>query len=227
MFARVTPAYDGHDGRVPTSLERPIVAKDVTLVVVLAAGAGRRFAGPEHKLAIRLPDGRTVAEHSVAAARASGVGPVAVVVGAIEIDLPPDVTRLRNAEWEAGQATSLQAAVDQAARLGADAIVVGLADQPLVPAEAWRRVAASSAPIAVATYADSGSDAPRNPVRLHRSVWPLLPDAGDRGARALIRSRPDLVERVPCPGSAVDLDRREDLTQLEQRWQSKSSTNSL
>lgn len=198
----------------------------LTLVVVLAAGAGRRFAGPQHKLTVRLPDGRTVAEHCVTAARASAVGPVAVVLGAIDIDLPPDVAALRNAEWDAGQATSLQAAVAHARQLGAEAIVVGLADQPLVPAEAWRRVAASTAPIAVATYADSGSDAPRNPVRLHRSIWPLLPDAGDQGAREVIRSRPDLVERVPCPGSAVDLDRRQDLTQLEHRWQSKSSTNS-
>jgi molybdenum cofactor cytidylyltransferase len=197
----------------------------VTIVVVLAAGAGSRFAGPDHKLATRLPDGRTVAEHSVAAARASAVGPVAVVLGAIDLELPDEVARVGNRDWEAGQATSLHAAVTHAEQLGAEAIVVGLADQPLVPAEAWRRVAASASPIAVATYADSG-DAPRNPVRLHRSVWPLLPADGDRGARDLIRSRPDLVEPIPCPGSAVDLDRLEDLTQLEHRWQSNSSTNS-
>jgi molybdenum cofactor cytidylyltransferase len=222
----VIPAYDGHDGRVPEHLGEPLDVSGVTLVVVLAAGAGRRFSGPDHKLATRLPDGRTVAEHSLAAARASGVGPVVIVIGAIELALPADVARVRNADWEAGQATSLRAAVAHAEQLGAEAIVVGLADQPLVPHEAWRRVAASTAPIAVATYADSGADAPRNPVRLHRSVWPLLPTDGDHGARELIRSRPDLVERVPCPGSAVDLDRLEDLTQLEHRWQSNSSTNS-
>jgi CTP:molybdopterin cytidylyltransferase MocA len=207
-------------------VETPREPSGVTLVVVLAAGAGRRFEGPDHKLATRLPDGRTVAEHAVAAARASAVGPVVVVLGAIELELPAGVARVRNADWRVGQATSLQAAVAEAERRGAEAIVVGLADQPLVSGEAWRRVAAGTAPIAVATYADSGPDAPRNPVRLHRSVWPLLPASGDHGARELIRSRPDLVERVPCPGSAADVDRLEDLTQLEHRWQSNSSTNS-
>lgn len=193
---------------------------------MLAAGAGSRFAGPHHKLLTALPDGTPMAQHAIAAARASEVGPVVVVTGAVAIEPPGDVATLANPRWSDGQATSLQAAVAEAARHGADAIVVGLADQPFVPAEAWRRVAASTAPIAVATYPDSGPDAPRNPVRLHRTVWSLLPTTGDHGARDLIRSRPDLVERVPCPGSAVDIDRLEDLTELEQRWQNNSSTNS-
>lgn len=193
--------------------------------MILAAGAGSRFAGPAHKLHARLPDGRSVAEHALAAAVASAIGPLLVITGAAGIELPPDATDVPNPRWSEGQATSLQAAVAEATRRDAAAIVVGLADQPLVTAEAWRRVAASSAPIAVATYVDSG-DAPRNPVRLHRSVWPLLAVAGDHGARDLIRMHPELVERVPCPGSADDVDRLEDLTRLEQRWQSNSSTNS-
>jgi len=211
----VTPPADSPSGPAPT-----------TLAVVLAAGAGSRFVGAHHKLVSPLPDGRTVAEHALAAATASAVGRVLVVLGAVPLDLPDGVVAVPNPRWAEGQATSLQAAVAEATRRGAEAIVVGLADQPLVTSEAWQRVAASPSPIAVATYADSGHDAPRNPVRLHRSVWPLLAGDGDHGARDLIRLRPDLVERVPCPGSADDVDRLEDLTRLEQRWQSNSSTNS-
>lgn len=190
------------------------------VVAVLAAGAGSRFGGPTHKLRAAL-GGRTVAEVAIDAALRAGVGPVLVVTGATELELGDRPVRVvHNARWAEGQSTSLHAAVAEAGRAGAGALVVGLADQPFVEPEAWRRVATATAPIAIATYGGRR----RNPVRLDRSVWPLLAAAvtGDEGARALARLRPDLVGEVPCPGSPVDIDTLEDL----HRWQSRSSTSS-
>lgn len=192
------------------------------LAVVLAAGGGTRYEGAGHKL-LAVRDGRTVVEHAVAAAH-TALGDVLVVTGAVE--LPPEVGAipsvrvLRNPDWAQGQATSLAAAI-AAARVDdetIDAVVVGLGDQPDITPEAWRRVATSRSPIAIATYAGRR----RNPVRLHRSVWPLLPTTGDEGARVVTRLRPDLIEEVPCSGSPDDIDTLEDVL----RWQSKSSTNS-
>lgn len=193
-----------------------------TLIVLLAAGGGTRFGGPTHKLLADLGDGSTVAAAAIDHAVAADVGDVIVVTGAVDLThlgaAHPAVTILRHAGWADGQASSLQAAIAEAERRAVNAVVVGLADQPFIDPDAWRRVAAGTAPISVATYAGRR----RNPVRLDRSIWPLLPATGDEGARSLLQMRPDLVEEVPCPGSPADIDTLEDL----ESWQNRSSTNS-
>jgi CTP:molybdopterin cytidylyltransferase MocA len=83
--------------------------------------------------------------------------------------------------------------------------VVGLGDQPLIPATAWSAVASTQSDIAVASF--GGRRTP--PTWLARTVWSLLPDAG--GARALIQAGPSLVWEVSCPGQPLDIDTTEDL----------------
>lgn len=181
--------------------------------MVLAAGAGTRFAGGGEANKLLAPwRGRPMASWAIEAAVAAGVGPVWVVQGAVDLSgvVPPGVVVLGNPRWREGQATSLQRAVSAAREAQLEAIVVGLADQPLVPASAWQAVAASEAPIAIATYDGKR----RNPVRLSAAVWDLLPTDGDEGARSVSRRRPELVEEVPCEGDPTDIDTREDLA----RW---------
>jgi molybdenum cofactor cytidylyltransferase len=180
--------------------------------VLLAAGGGRRFPGPTHKLLIPFAD-RPLYQHSLQHLIDADIGPTVVVTGAAALDLPDGVVQVHNPDWADGQATSLQVARTAVERLGGDAMVVGLADQPFIPASAWRAVAVDhpDAAIVVATF--DGARGP-NPVRLHRSVWPDLPFTGDEGARSLIRERPWLVREVACVGSGADIDTPEDLD----RW---------
>jgi molybdenum cofactor cytidylyltransferase len=182
-----------------------------TAAVVLAAGRGSRFAGDAHKLLADVA-GRPVIGHVVDAVVDAGFDEVVVVTGAVDLELhlPGGVRCVHNPRWSEGMATSLQVGVMTAAHAGHDAVVVGLGDQPGVPTAAWRAVAAATSPIAVATYGAKR----RNPVRLHRSVWALLPTTGDEGARSLMRVRPDLVTEVPCQGDPADIDTLEDLD----RW---------
>jgi len=174
-----------------------------TAAVVLAAGGGSRFGGDGHKLLAPFR-GRPMVAWVLEAAGV--LDELIVVTGAADLPLPANAREVRNDRWAEGQATSLAAGI--AAAEGHEAVVVGLGDQPLIPAEAWRLVAAAKAtPIAVATYGGQR----RNPVRLAAEVWPLLPAEGDEGARSLLRSRPDLVTEVACPGEPADVDTQEDL----------------
>jgi CTP:molybdopterin cytidylyltransferase MocA len=174
--------------------------------IVLAAGGSTRF-GREQKLTTRFR-GRPLVQWAVESAVASGIGDVVVVAGADDLPLPQGVRVVVNPAWRQGQASSLHAGLAACARH--DAVVVGLGDQPLVLPESWRTLARSHAPIAVATYRGRR----RNPVRLAREIWPLLPRTGDAGARVLMRARPDLVTEVPCAGDSADIDTAEDLA----RW---------
>jgi CTP:molybdopterin cytidylyltransferase MocA len=176
--------------------------------VLLAAGGGTRFVGPTHKL---LADfrGKPVVQWAVENAAAAQLGDLIVVTGAVDVRpvLPAGVTVLYNPRWHEGQATSLQTAVRHAWRAGYDAIVVGLGDQPLVPAATWQTIAHGEGPLVSAVM--DGHRSP--PMRIDKELWPLLPTVGDEGARALIRSRPDLLREIACPGHGLDIDTLEDL----------------
>jgi CTP:molybdopterin cytidylyltransferase MocA len=179
--------------------------------VVLAAGGASRFGGAEHKLLASFR-GRPLVTWAVESALAAGLDETIVVAGAIDLGgvLPESVTVIENARWAEGQATSLQVGVNWARDAGFDAVVIGLGDQPLVPPEAWRAVAASPSPIAIASFGGQR----RPPTRLAATVWSLLPLDGDEGARAAMAGNPELVVAVACPGQPVDIDTVEDLT----RW---------
>ncbi|MEL6891320.1 MAG: NTP transferase domain-containing protein [Actinomycetota bacterium] len=206
--------------------------------VLLAAGAGTRFDGATHKLLAVLPatasrPAETVAARSLAAAATAASRPpfvgLVVVTGAVDLGghllaahgaghaaRAATPSLVHNEHWEDGQAGSVRLGVDAARRLGADVVVIGLADQPDVTVESWLAVADAATapgarPIAVATYGGR----PRNPVALHRQVWNELPATGDTGARDLIRLSPSRVTQVPSRGSPADIDTVEDLA----RWQ--------
>lgn len=188
----------------------------MVLAVLLAAGGGSRFEGRTHKLLAPL-GGRPVLAHALGALVASGLDAV-VVTGAVDVDdlVPEGIATIRNPAWAAGQATSVRAGIQEATRRGADAVVVGLGDQPFVTASAWVDVAASAAPVAVATY-----DGRRgHPVRLGRAVWDMLPEDGDAVGRAVMRGRPELVVEIPCDAGHTSADRTADIDTLEdlRRW---------
>jgi CTP:molybdopterin cytidylyltransferase MocA len=185
-----------------------------------------RFGGPAPK-ALTLLRGRPLVAYALDAARGSGCAPVVLVVSDDRVAeaAPPEVVVVHNDAPERGIASSLQCALRRLEREPAvPAAVVGLADQPLVGAAAYRSVAAAfdaGARLAYATY-----DGERgNPVLLGREHWPeAMALSGDEGARVLFRTHGGVA--VPCgdAGAAADVDTPQDLAQLESRWRSPTAS---
>jgi CTP:molybdopterin cytidylyltransferase MocA len=199
--------------------------------VLLAAGEGSRFGRP--KALVEL-DGQTLAERGVNLLRAGGAQPILVVTGAAPLEISETHT-VYNPEWRTGMGSSLRAALQAltgssahpgatpASASGIDAgtigaVVVALADQPLVGPEAVARLVAAyrdGASVAVAAY----NGQPRNPVLLAREHWAevIATATGDQGARTFLRTRPDVVTLVECgdTGRPDDIDTPADLARIE------------
>ncbi len=209
-----------------------------TAVAILAAGRGSRLGGDASKPLLEWR-GRPLVSWAIDAALASGLRPVVLVVGYRGDEVRAAFSRssrvskgidpvdsesfavevVDNPEWEEGIASSLRAALALLTpRTEVEALAVGLADQPLVGADAYRRLAAAEgdAPIRAATY----DGQPGNPVILARSLWPeAMRLRGDAGARTLMRD--GIVDRIECgdTGSAADIDTLEDLERMQQEDQ--------
>ena len=197
---------------------------------MLAAGRGLRFGGEIPKPLLEL-GGRPLVLHAIDAARGSGLAPLAVVVsddrtaavvGGTETGA---VLIVRNDAPERGISSSLHAALRAfEPDPSIDGVVVGLADQPLVGSDAYRRVAGAlrgETQLAVATYGGVRG----NPVLVGRAHWDeALALQGDEGARVLLR-RHGAVE-VPCDGTGepTDIDTPEDLIALEKVWRSQTAS---
>jgi CTP:molybdopterin cytidylyltransferase MocA len=179
--------------------------------IVLAAGEGKRFGGPKAVVRFR---GERLVDRAVATLVAGGCDRVLVVVGALDVGAVRHAILVLNPEWRSGMGSSLRAGL-LAAR-DAEAVVVSLVDQPLIGAEAVRRLVGAwrdGAPVAVAAY----EGRPAHPVLFSRAaVADLLPTlTGDVGAREFLASRPDVVA-VDCAdtGRPDDVDTVEALRRL-------------
>ena len=187
-------------------------------IAVLAAGRGSRFGGERPKCLSEW-NGRPLVTWACEAAVTSGLHPVYLVSGyqhhEVDQAAPAGVDTVHSHRWHDGIAHSLHAALDAVdgyASIGA--VCIGLADQPLVGADAYRRLAAAyadGAQLAVATYGGERG----NPVLLARSLWAEAHElTGDVGARVLMQRHP--VVEVACDdtGSPRDVDTPADLEQL-------------
>lgn len=188
--------------------------------VVLAAGGSRRLGQPKQLLQI---EGESLLHRSARFALEAGCSPVFVVLGceaarmAQELaDLPVQV--LVNEDWADGMGSSLRFGVHAALRLRpkVDALLAMVCDQPRLSAAHLRRLQAAHGesggqPITASEYRGKAGV----PALFARAIFAeMLALAGDEGAREILRRDLGRVRCVSWPEGAVDVDRPEDLAEL-------------
>jgi xanthine dehydrogenase accessory factor len=159
-------------------------------------------------------DGQPLVVRAAATCLATATGPVAVVLGAHGDEVADAVGELRvahvgNPDWRDGIASSIRAAVRWAETTGAGALLIALADQPLVPPDhlvALRAAWLAGAPIAASRFGGVVGA----PALFDRSRWHQLAElVGDQGAGRLVRGSDVAV--VDCEAAGHDVDTDDDL----------------
>ncbi len=198
-----------------------------TCVAVLAGGASRRFGAP--KLLVPFA-GATLLDRALATATGSAADCAAVVTGAYHREMSEHLESadlsgapchiVRNRQWEAGQATSVHAAVRFARAEGASALLVMVADQPRVTAAHLNALLWEYDQGSAQAYLSATDHGHGNPCIFDESLFDdLLALRGDEGARALFRSRRDVAARhvhFDDPYLFEDVDTPADLRRLEE-----------
>lgn len=187
--------------------------------VVLAAGAGTRFGGGA-KVRARV-GGRELWEWPVAALRGGGVGEVVLVQGAERFPVGDAARVVICDDWAEGLSASLRAGVGAAAARGAQAVVVALADQPLLDARAvakvvaaWREGGGASEGVSADAVRATYAGVPNHPTVIAAPLFGAVAHlCGDAGAKSLLRG----ARLVACDGLGApdDVDTPEDLARVD------------
>ena len=177
----------------------------MTVGIVLAAGAGRRFGGPK---AAAVLDGERLVYRAARCLHEGGCSPVLVVLGAW-VEEVPGAEVVLNDDWPTGMASSLRAGLDAAEHTDADAALVTLVDLPGLTTAAVRRMVEAGmdrTQAAAATYNGTRG----HPVVLGRDHWRAVAESsvGDTGARVYLDALGDrlLLVEVGDVASGEDLD---------------------
>ena len=182
-----------------------------SLLVLLAAGRSCRFGGGESKLTQEW-EGRPLGLHAAGALGALPFRRRLAVVGDPALDYAGlGFDAVRNEQRDEGMASSVRLGVRHAREVGAEALVVALADMPCVTAAHVRRLFDASSD-EHSMVASSDGNAAKPPALFGRAHFDaLLVLTGDSGGRELLRN----ATLVPAgPAELVDIDTPAELDAL-------------
>ncbi len=187
--------------------------------VVLAAGAATRFQTSKQ---LALYAGLPLVQRAVRLSEAVCPKRTVLVTGSDwqrvhDAAAPLSGFLVRNEMYGAGMGGSIACGVRSVAA-AADAVMILLADQPLISTDYLRQMIvswkASEQQIIASEYAGIAGPPAIFPARYFEQLAHL---EGDSGARALLREHQQQVITIPCDAAACDIDTMDDLSELQNR----------
>ena len=182
-----------------------------TAIVILAAGTSSRLGSPKQMLEY---NGKTLLQHAIDTALATGCPKVMVVLGAradmlkLKLSNQP-IEILENKNWQEGMTSSIRYALQNITIAGfqPESIIFMVCDQPFVTSSLLMSLVEKGVETGLPIIASGYDDKAGTPALFHKSMFPQLMDLkGDKGARPLLAAQPEKVAIVPFPKGVTDID---------------------
>jgi molybdenum cofactor cytidylyltransferase len=189
------------------------MSKRAIFAIVLAAGASTRFGRTKQ---LEQFEGLPLAAGAVRKAESVCGARTILVTGKDWKEVASACEPLAgffviNNDYERGLASSIACGVRAVAE-SADAILLMLADQPLITTEHLENLVNSWAESPQSIVASAFEDTLGPPIVFPKADFDALLELnGDRGARPVIDANRDRVQAIACEEAAFDIDRPEDL----------------
>ncbi len=154
-------------------------------VVIVGAGAGKRFGGP--KAAARLPDGRRFLDAVCETAAAAALGPIVVVLPP-GVAPPAGVAAVVNPRSDGEQVVSIRLGLAKLANHPGSGAIVWPVDHPFVTRDTLAAIVECARRTGAPIVAPEFDGRRGHPVFFHRDTWRELLTVPDGGAREVVRS---------------------------------------
>lgn len=189
-------------------------------LILLAGGASARLGRPKQLLAYH---GHTLLQHSLKEATVSQAQPIVVVLGANAETLQQEIQGLNarvviNTGWQEGMASSIRFGLKAITEIApaSEGVILMVCDQPFVTSDLINELIIAHRKTGKKIVACGYEDSFGPPVFFHQTLFEeLLQLNGDIGARSILGQHTEMVEIIPFPQGAFDIDTEADYEQLK------------
>ena len=191
-------------------------------IILLAAGSSSRMGQPKQLLPW---GGQTLIEHQIQTLMQTGESIIVVLGAYADLILPviqkyPVIVAV-NSDWKSGMASSVACGIKEMEQLEstADAVVITLVDQPLIPFTHFEAMlnafAGGHQQIIASTSAEGWLGVPALFDKCYFSELQNL--QGEKGAKTLIQQYPNKIKALECNEIINDIDTLESYQELYQK----------
>lgn len=190
----------------------------MTGIIILAAGSSSRLGTPKQNL---IYNGKTLLQHSIDEALATGCRPVIVVLGANKDVIAPTIAGMQievayNDNWQEGMSSSIRIGIThlQKTHSKISSVILMLCDQPFVTTGLLSQLVAASTDKSIVVCAYDSAVGP--PVFFDSYYFAdLLLLKGNEGAKKLMRKYKAKTTTVPFVLGSIDIDTMTDFEKLK------------